>query len=161
MIALRLPSLRLNHLLTAGALVVAAAAIWPWLVSPIPAVRPAAAPQASAPAPALEPLPPLATYGASVERPLFTPSRRAPAGVTTIGPTIESRYRLVGIFANGAKKKAYVAEGERRIEIAEGDTLDGWRVKEIGRDRIRLSSADGEASLKLIRVLTPEPPKAQ
>ena len=33
--------------------------------------------------------------------------------------------------------------------VAEGDTLDGWTVKEIAQDRVLLSSPAGDASLKL------------
>jgi type II secretory pathway component PulC len=56
---------------------------------------------------------------------------------------------LVGIIAAGPKKKALVAEGARRVEIAEGDTLDGWTVTAIGKDRVTLTSPTGEAALKL------------
>jgi hypothetical protein len=162
MIGLRLPAMRLSHALAGGVLVLAGIAAWPWLVPPVPSSRPITAPQPGAPGAALTALPPLATYAAIVERPLFSPSRRAPASVMTIGPTVESRYRLVGIFASGSKKKAYVAEGSRRIELAEGDTLDGWKVKQIGQDRVLLSSPDGEAgALKLTRITAPEPSKAQ
>jgi hypothetical protein len=102
-----------------------------------------------------------ARSGAIVERPLFTPSRRPAPGVSAISPTIESRYRLVGIMGNGAKRKAFVAEGPRRTEITAGDRLDGWTVKEIGQDRVVLTSPAGEAVLKLTRIVVPEAPKPQ
>jgi general secretion pathway protein N len=141
---------RLNQALGATALVFAGIATWPWLVPPIPAVRAVASSPAQATAPALPALPPLASYAAIVERPLFSPSRRpAPGARTAPGPSIESRYRLVGIIAAGPKKKALVAEGARRVEIAEGDTLDGWTVTAIGKDRVTLTSPTGEAALKL------------
>jgi hypothetical protein len=141
---------RLNQALGTAALVFAGIAAWPWLVPPIPAVRAAASPPAQATAPALPSLPPLASYATIVERPLFSPSRRPALGArTALGPSIESRYRLVGIIAAGPKKKALVAEGARRVEIAEGDTLDGWTVAAIGKDRVTLTSPTGEAALKL------------
>jgi hypothetical protein len=150
MIRPHLTALRLNHVLGASALVFVAIAAWPWLVPPVPAVRPLVAPSTSAPAPSVATLPPLASYAAIVERPLFSPSRRpAPGAPTTLGPSIESRYRLVGIIAAGAKKKALIADGARRVEIAEGDTLDGWTVTGIGKDRVTLTSPAGEAALKL------------
>ena len=161
MIASRLPASRLNHLLGAAALVCLGLAAWPWLIPPLPATRPLAAPPASAPGLALAALPPLASYAAIVERPLFSPSRRPPPGAeAALGSSIESRYRLLGIVATGPKKKAFVAEGARRVEIAEGDALDGWTVKEIGPDRVLLSSPAGEAALKLKRA-APEPQKPQ
>ena len=141
---------RLNQTLGAAALVFAGIAVWPWLVPPIPAVRAAASPPAQTTAPPLPSLPPLASYAAIVERPLFSPSRRPAVGArAALGPSIESRYRLVGIIAAGPKKKALVAEGARRVEIAEGDTLDGWTVTTIGKDRVTLTSPTGEAALKL------------
>jgi len=151
MIRPNLSAPRPNHVLGAAALVFAATAAWPWLVPPVPTVRPLAAPPASAPAPSVATLPPLASYAAIVERPLFSPSRRpAPGAQTALGPSIESRYRLVGIIAAGTKKKALVADGARRIEIAEGDTLDGWTVTAIGKDRVALTSPTGDAALKLV-----------
>jgi hypothetical protein len=158
MTRLALPVWRLNHTLGAAAILFAALAVWPWLFPPVPATRPLAVPPANAPAPALAPLPPLASFAAIVERPLFSPSRRPPPGATgALGASIESRYRLIGIVATGPKKKAFVAEGTRRLEIAAGDTLDGWTVSEIGQDRVRLTSPAGEASLKLTPAA--EPPK--
>jgi len=149
-IGLRLPAPRLNHVLGAAAIVLVAIAAWPWLVRPVPSVRPLAAAPAIAPAPRVAVLPPLASYAAIVERPLFSPSRRPPPGVSAIqGPSIESRYRLVGIVAAGPKRKAFVADGAQRREIALGDTLDGYAVAEIGQDRVKLTSPTGEAILKL------------
>jgi general secretion pathway protein N len=159
--ALRLPAPRLNHTLGAAAILFAALAAWPWLAPPVPATRPPAAPPANPPAPALAALAPLANYAAIVERPLFSPSRRpAPGAPSALGPSVESRYRLLGIVATGTKKKAFIADGARRSEIAEGETLDGWTVQEIGRDRVRLTSPSGEALLKLAPAAA-EPQKPQ
>lgn len=161
MIEVRLPILRLNHVLGALAAFFAAVAIWPWLVPPVPASRPAV--EQSMVAPALSPanLPGLAAYAAIVERPLFVPSRRPPPGVTS---SIEGRYRLLGIVGAGAKRRAFVADGTRRIEVGEGDAIDGWTVKEIAQDRVLLTSPAGEAAaLKLARAAAeptkPEPGK--
>lgn len=151
MTALRLPSVRLNHVLGAAAIVFVVIAAWPWLFRPVPAIRPLAAPPTSAATPTLAPLPPLGIFAAIVERPLFSPSRRPQPGAgAALGTSIESRYRLIGIVATGPKKKAFIVEGARRFEIAEGDTLDGWTVTEIGQDRVRLTSPAGEAALKLV-----------
>jgi hypothetical protein len=157
---LRLTAPRLNHALAATAVVLAGFAAWPWLWPPVPAIRPLAAPHAAATAPALSALPPLATYDAIVERPLFSPSRRAPPGVAAAtGPSINSRYRLLGILASGPRRKAFLADGARRIEITEGETLDGWTVKQIAQDRVLLASPAGEAVLKLKPAAVPEAPK--
>jgi hypothetical protein len=156
-----LPVARLDHVLGAAAILCAVLAVWPWIVPPLPATRPLAAPPASTPSPALAALPLLTGYGAIVERPLFSRSRRPPAGAAAaLGPSIESRYRLLGIVAAGPKKKAFVADGARRLDITEGDTLDGWTVKEIGPDRMVLASPAGEATLRL-KPVAPETAKPQ
>jgi hypothetical protein len=157
-IAVRLPTLRLNHVFGALAAVFAAVAIWPWLVPPIPASHPTVEPSMVAPALSPDNLPGLAAYAAIVERPLFVPSRRPPPAVTS---SIEGRYRLLGIVGAGAKRRAFVADGARRIEIGEGDAIDGWTVKEIEQDRVLLTSPAGEAAaLKLARA-APEPTKPE
>lgn len=160
MMRLPLPPLGINHALGATAIAFSIVAVWPWLFPPVPAVRPLAAPTANAPEPTLAPLPPLAAFAAIVERPLFSPSRRPPPGATgLLGASIESRYRLIGIVATGWEKKAFVAEGARHFEIAEGDTLDGWTVSEIGRDRVRFTSSAGQAALKLVPAAGEAPKK--
>jgi hypothetical protein len=162
MTALRLPALRLNHMLGAATIMLLGIAAWPWLVPPVPATRPLTVPTASGPAPTLASLPPPGNYAAIVDRPLFSPSRRAaPGAAGAVGASIESRYRLLGVVATGPKKKAFIAEGARRAEISEGETLDGWTVKTIGQDRVSLTSPAGEAAL-VMKPVPPEPlPKPQ
>jgi general secretion pathway protein N len=159
MIAGRLPRLRPNHAL--GALVVlgAAAAVWPWIAPPVPAVRASAPPTAKQAPPAVAPLPPLASYAATIERPLFAPSRR-PAPGAAAAPSSETRFRLLGVVATGAKRRAFLADGTRRIEAAEGEVVDGWTIKQIGQDRVLLTSPAGETTLKL-KAASVEPPKSQ
>ena len=162
MIALRLSAARPSHVLGALALVLAAVAIWPWLVPPVPGAKPLAAVQANAPAPALAPLPPLASYAAVVERPLFSPSRRpAPGTSAAAGPSVESRYRLLGVVATGPRKKAFIADGSRRLDITEGDALEGWTVKTIRPDSVILTSPAGEAALKMKPAAAEPPQKPQ
>jgi hypothetical protein len=161
-IAIRVPALRLNHLLGATAAVCAVLAVWPWLLSPVPAIRPLTAVPASAPPAVLTALPPLTSFSATVERPLFSPSRRPPPGTGAApGPPVASRYRLLGVVASGPKKRAFVADGARHIDIAEGDLLDGWRVKQIGTDSVLLSSPEGESILKLKPAAIESPAKPQ
>jgi hypothetical protein len=156
-IALRLPALRVNHALGGAALLFGLLAAWPWLVPPSPPPHRAAAP-ATAPVATLAPLPPLAGFAAIVERPLFAPTRRPAlaAPVVSAGPPVEGRYRLIGIVGTAAKRHAFIADGARRADLGEGDTFDGWTVKEIGADRVVLTSPAGETVLKLSRA-APEP----
>lgn len=157
-----IPTPRLNHALGVATVGFMALAAWPWLIPPIPVARPLAATPPGASPPALTSLPPLAGYAAIVERPLFSPSRRPVPGAaeTAPGASIESRYRLLGVVASGPRKQAFVAEGARRLQIAEGDRLDGWTVTEIGADRVRLTSPAGEAALRL-KPAAAEPAKPQ
>jgi hypothetical protein len=156
-IALRLPAPRLNHALGGAIVLFGLLAAWPWLMPLSSPTRRAAAPEA-APGAALAPLPPLPSYAAIVERPLFAPTRRPAPGapVVSAGPSAEGRYRLIGIVGNGPKRHAFIADGTRRAEISEGDTFDNWTVKEIGADRVVLASPAGETMLKLSRT-APEP----
>jgi hypothetical protein len=158
-IAIRAPALRLNQLLGGTAAISALIAVWPWLSPPVPANRPLATAPTSTPAPALTALPPLASFSAIVERPLFSPSRRPPPGTSTAAaPLVAGRYRLLGVVASGPKKRAFLADGARHIDIAEGERLDGWTVKQIGADSVLLSSSEGEATLKLKPAAVAEPP---
>jgi hypothetical protein len=101
----------------------------------------------------------LTSFSAIVERPLFSPSRRPPAGANTAaGPLVASRYRLLGVLATGPKKRAFLADGVRRIDVAEGERLDGWTVKQIGADNLQLSSPDGDAVLTLKPAASADPP---
>jgi hypothetical protein len=154
-------ALRLDHALTAGALCFAALAVWPWLVPPIPETRPPATPPAAPAAATLTALPPLASFAATVERPLFSPARRPAANApATAAPAAESRYRLVGVVVSGMKKTAFIADNGRRAQIGVGDAFDGWTVKEIGQDRVTLASPSGEMVLKL-KPAPAEPAKPQ
>jgi len=143
---------RTRTLALAGAnLAVAAIVLLPWL--------PAAAPSApvslrsEGDAPKLARLPRFADLGATIERPLFAPSRRAtsPGQAATLG--IASRYRLQGLVIAGAARHAIIAPiaGGPALELGEGDALEGWTVKRIEHDRVVLSSATGEATLALER----------
>jgi hypothetical protein len=156
-IALRLPAPRVNHALGGAALLFSLLAAWPWLMRPSAPPHHAAAP-ATTPDTTLAPLPPLVSFAAIVERPLFAPTRRPAPGapVVSAGPLVEGRYRLIGIVSTAAKRHAFIADGTRRADLGEGDTFDGWTVKEIGADRVVLTSPAGETVLKLSRA-TPEP----
>ena len=143
---------RPDHVLIAVAVLFADLAAWPWLPS---AASPAPTPvTAIMPPPVLPELPPLGHFAAIEQLPLFSPSRQphnaerpgvaAPAG-------IEARYRVVGLIITGSSRRALLIAGERKIEVGEGDTLDGWKVVRIEPDRMLLSSPAGEAILTLRR----------
>jgi general secretion pathway protein N len=143
-----------NHLLAAAAILIGGAALYPWLapipVAPIPAVTVAGG--------ALDPartmvkpvaLPPLDSFASVLARPLFSPSRRPPANAKVASSALVGRYVLLGLVSVGDKRHALVADGERRIELAEGAAIDGWTVSRIEQDRVTLTSPAGRATLTL------------
>jgi hypothetical protein len=149
-------------LLVVTNLVVATLAVWPWLPGHAPSSEPTAASDGRD-APRLVSLPPFASFDATLDRPLFSPSRR-PQAASASGPgaSIDSRYRLQGLVIAGKTRHALVtpAAGGPALELAEGATLEGWTVKRIEQDRVVLVSPSGEAVLKLQRA-GPAPPAAR
>lgn len=145
---------RLRLPLSLAALVLAAAALRPWLPdrATAPIRRPTARLAATIPA-QLAALPPLTHFAATIERPLFSPSRRPPTGSTAgvSSAVLARRYRLQGIIAVGPAKHALVIDRKngRRLEINPGETIDGWTVKRIAPDRLILASPAGTATLRL------------
>jgi hypothetical protein len=147
------PRKRLSHVLVGAAVLFTVLAIWPW-VAPLSAPGPAAeAAQTPPPAPAIADLAPLATFPAVFERPLFSPSRRPPPNekAPVLGTGGAERYRLLGLMTAGQTRRALLADGSRRFEIAEGAAFDGWIVARIEQDRVVLSSPSGETELRLRR----------
>jgi len=123
----------------------------------------AAAPQhgANAPPP-LAPLGPFVAYAATIERPLFSPTRRPASLAAAPGAAaIEGRYRLQGLVIAGTARHALVTEiaGGRTRELGEGDALEGWTVTRIEQDRVMLTSPAGEAMLALPSAASPDPAK--
>jgi hypothetical protein len=68
---------------------------------------------------------------------------------------------LQGLITAGQEKRALIADAasSRRLEVGEGDSVEGWIVKRIEQDRLVLSSPAGEAILTLRRTGTPPPAK--
>ena len=153
----------LTLLLASAAAFLAAAAIWPWLPSATASRPTAETARPAADSGAIAGLPPLASFAATVERPLFSPSRR-PATADRQAPpgtNIEIRYRLQGLVTAGHERRALLKEaaGQRRLEVGEGDAVEGWIVKRIEQDRLVLSSSTGEATLTLGRAGAATPTK--
>jgi hypothetical protein len=126
-------------------------AVWPWLA-------PDAAPERQVPAdlsaksPVIAALPSFTTFSAVKDRPLFSPSRRPAAHSSSVTPSPGfERYRLIGLLTSGEMRRALLADGDRRFEIAEGAALDGWTIARIEQDRVVLSSPAGKTVLKLPR----------
>lgn len=94
--------------------------------------------------PALDP-PPLATYAAIAERPLFNAGRmKDPAAAPAdTGPALPplSDYRLVGLVIGPETQRALVTRGSgETLNLKPGDDLDGRRVASIGPRGVTLSA---------------------
>ncbi len=142
----------------AAALVAANAAVlflamWPFLPGRASVARVPVSAPAGDDGPALARLPPFAAYAATVERPLFSPSRRPAASAASAqsGGGIASRYRLQGLVVAGTARRALVVEiaGNRRFEVGEGDAIEGWIVQHIEQNAVVLASPAGAAMLTL------------
>jgi hypothetical protein len=88
------------------------------------------------------------TYPAIAEHPLFYPTRHpwapppppatAPAAAQT-GPAPLANYILGGVVITNANRLALLKSSNtaKTIALTEGRELDGWTLREIGRERLR------------------------
>ena len=144
-----------------------------WLVfelygeSPDPAVD-----QGGGPAPAVEPLPPepsfsmppIEDFAETIDRPIFSSTRRARAGpapqVAASAPTSLS-FVLEGVVITSGERWALLRPegGGEIIRLAEGGLLGGWEVIAIHPDKVSLRRDEVETVLELIFKLAPPPVK--
>lgn len=136
---------RLLTLILGGVLL--AVALVPWLVPAhrlVDARLPATARgETSAPPPLA--LQPIEAYAATVERPLFTATRRAaPPGMAPAERTaglILGRYRLTGVIVTPGKRSILLASANNRTQtVVQGEAIDGWTLRSVERDRIVLEN---------------------
>lgn len=150
---LPLPATAGNRIAMALALLLGALAVYPWL-APVPANTGAMANGgASRRAPAVAPMPPLTTFSAVFDRPLFSASRRPPAAALPSKAELgaAANYRLIGVVDVPGSRHALVTDGNRTREVQEGETLGGWTLSRIEHDGLVLSSAAGRMLLPLRR----------
>jgi hypothetical protein len=132
----------------------AALAVWPWVQSG-GATPPLVSAAASSPGPIAEAdlsLPPLETFSATTERPLFTATRSPPrAAVDSGGELILGRYRLTGVMIARDRTTVLLRPvgGGKVIRLGQGQELDGWKVLTITADHIVLGSAGREQRIPL------------
>jgi len=148
----------LTLVLVAANVVVAALALRPLLP---PATRAGDRPAAfgtggTEPAPVR--LAAFADYAATVNRPLFSPSRRPPprGAASTLGG-IGGRYRLVGVVIAGTTRHALIVETAtgHSFELGEGQAIAGRVVKRITSNSVVLTSPAGDTTLTLDRAAAP------
>jgi hypothetical protein len=113
------------------------------------AVLPKQADQATAPFV----LPPLESFSAITDRPLFTQSRRPPAiQASTASVGTAASFVLAGIIISHESREALIIHGKPPImsHLQEGQAIDGWTVMAIDQDRVILGNGEARYELKLI-----------
>ncbi len=90
-------------------------------------------------------------YAAIAQQPLFYPSRKpwAPPPAPTPPPVVKApppltKYVLVGVILSGQSRSALIRPpgAAEVITLEEGQNLEGWRLQEISRARLRFSAGD-------------------
>jgi len=151
------------------------ATIWPF-VAGVPDAEPKGAPAAGqaarllVPSPADFSLPPLETFSETLNRPLFTATRRPPSPLASLqgdagppaptppaatGPKGEKLvlgiYLLRGIVVTSDSKLVLLkhATTGKSLRLTEGQKLDDWTVATIAPDHLVLSRGDQKQSVTL------------
>jgi general secretion pathway protein N len=97
---------------------------------------------------------PLDQLSATLDRPLFSPSRRPPAppppppvqvAAPPVPPPSPPSLLLLGVVMDGEGARAIVRAGtEKKLLRAQiGDDIEGWKVSQIEGRKVVLSSLDG------------------
>ena len=113
-------------------------------------------------------MPPLATYGETVKRPLFSPSRQPPDPSTEPPepkPVLNQdiKARLAGIIITPEGRLALLQKPQEKeaIRVSEGQTFEGWVVKSIQADRIVLNRGESTQVVMIEDVIHKAPPAAR
>ena len=111
-------------------------------------------------------LPPLAALSETVERPLFSDSRR-PAGEeleefpvaavpTPLGPSVQLIVSAIVITENDRAVLVTNPQSGDLTRVAEGETVAGWRLEKVEKDRA-VFSKEGETREAVLRTFGPPP----
>ena len=127
----------------------------PQLAAPADNAAPANAPRNREAGPAAAPkfaLPPLQSYSAVTDRPLFAQTRRPPPQGSSDAPGAWSSFVLAGIIISPTSREVMIMHGQppSLVHLQEGQDVEGWTVASIQPDRIVLRGADGDHELKLL-----------
>jgi hypothetical protein len=99
--------------------------------------------------------PPEPDYSAISKRPLFIAGRRmpppAPEPVAAAAPTTAPLPSLVGIMIEPDKKMAVVkrVNDAKILSLEEGQSIDGWLLKDVKNSKITLESGSTQQTLAL------------
>jgi hypothetical protein len=118
--------------------------------------------------PALADAPPLPAfeidanrYVATLERPLFAPTRRPPppqAAAAAVEPLPD--IRLLGLYGGGGAGGAIASVDGKVRRLRVGEAIAGWSLKEVRGRELVLARGDETRSIELKRSTGAEPPAA-
>jgi hypothetical protein len=107
--------------------------------------------------PKLPPMAPLAEFGETTARPLFLATRLTAPDAGPVASNgkhlILGRYAFVGAVAAPGRSVVLLApaSGGPTLRLREGEALDGWTVREIGADFLRLEREGEESLVPLVK----------
>jgi hypothetical protein len=90
-------------------------------------------------------------YNDTAARPLFYPSRQPwaplpppPPPVVSTAPPPLTDYAVIGVIVSGDTRSALIRPpgANKTITLGEGQELQGWKLEEITRDRLRFAAGD-------------------
>lgn len=127
----------------------------PPLAMPAENAAPANAPRGRAAGSTAAPkfaLPPLPSFSAVTDRPLFAQTRRPPPQGSNDAPGAWSAFVLAGIIISPTSREVLIIHGQppALVHLQEGQDVEGWTVASIQADRIVLRGGDGDHELKLL-----------
>jgi hypothetical protein len=118
--------------------------------SPEPPRRDVAPQEAAAPIGA----PPSVLVQLIMERPLFSPGRRAPSpqaaappAAVVEAPPPEWNWRLAGLMVGPDRREALFARGSDKRVVPEGEAIDGWTLAAVRPNGVTLAGRGGERTL--------------
>jgi hypothetical protein len=140
-----------------------------------PDADPASAPSAGIGKPAALPplppdpefaMPPEASFAVVVDRPVFSPSRRAVQGAAAMSaPGTSGDLKLVGVIIHDDERIALVKlhNGDQLESLRQGDNLAGWSAVSIAPDRVlfRHGGVEEEIILDYKAPAPPVPPRVK
>jgi len=92
-------------------------------------------------------------------RPLFSATRRPPAGSTVeaegtaaaaAGPGRLGEIELLGVFESGDRAGMIALVGDTQQRVLLGETLQGWTLESVHRDRVELSNGGRRETIALL-----------
>jgi hypothetical protein len=101
--------------------------------------------------------PPPSSRADLVERPLFSPSRRAPVQAPATKLSSAS-LRLTGLVADGKGKTVALIRTEEQkneVRVGPGGSLNGWKIASVDGHGIDLASGEHHMRVTLKQVIPP------